>query len=79
MLGTFFGIGQELGGKRSVLGGCGAAPARAGEWTDGDGALAQPHQHFRARAHDREMTEIEKEEEGRGVKTAERAIKRKGR
>ncbi len=79
MLGALLGIGEQLRGELGVLGRGRAAPARAGERADGDFAVAQAHQHFRARSHHREAAVIEEEQEGRGVEAPERAIEREGR
>ena len=79
VLGALLGIGQQLVRQRLVLGRRRAAPAGAGERADGDRAVAQPHQDLRARADQREVAEVEEEQERRGVEPAQRAVERERR
>jgi hypothetical protein len=79
MLGQFLGVGQHLGSERRVLRAGRAAPAGAGDRADDHGVVAQPDQDLRARADQREVGEIEKEQERRRVEAAERPVERERR
>ena len=79
MLGPFLRVGQQFGFQRLVFLVRRAAPAGAGERADGDLAVAQPHQDFRAAADHGEAAEIEEEQERRRVDPPQRAIQRERR
>ena len=53
MFGAFFRIGHQFTSESCVLALRGAAFARTGDGTDGHRAIAQTHQDFRARSHNR--------------------------
>ena len=79
MLGAFLGIGEKLSLERLILVRRRAAPARAGDRADGDGAAGRLDQNFGARSGDREAAEIEKIQIRRRIDPAQRAVKRKRR
>ena len=75
MLGPFLGIGQQLGLEGAISRGRRAAGAGAGQRADGDLAVLQPHQDFRAGARQLEAFEVQVEQIGRGVLAAQRPVK----
>ena len=79
VLGALLRIGEQLVLERLVLVRGRAARARAGDRPDGHRAVAHAHQDFRARADDREIAEVEEEQERRGIDAAQRAVEREGR
>ena len=66
-------------GQRLVLGVGRRRAARAGDRADGHLAVAHAHEDLGARADEREVAEIEVEEERRGIGAAQRAIERERR
>ena len=74
-----FRVRQQIRGQRAVFLGVGAAPSGPGDGADGDDAVAQPDQDFRARSHHLEGAEIEVEQERRRVEPPERPVQREGR
>jgi hypothetical protein len=79
MLGAFLGIGHQIFGQRLVFLRRLAARAGASDGADRDLAAAQPHQHFRAGAHDLESRHRQVIKIGRRIEAAQGAIERKGR
>ena len=79
MLGPFLRIGQQFFRQGFVFFCRGTALAGAGEGTQRDVAVAHPDQDFRTGADDREIAEIEIEQERRGIETSQGAVKRQRR
>ena len=79
MFGPFLGIGHQFLRQLLVFGGGLAARAGAGDRTDGDLAIAQANQDFRAGANNGKARHGEIIKKGRGVQSPERPVKRKRR
>ena len=79
VLGQLLRVGQQVRGEARVLVARGAARPRAGERPDRHRAVLQPDQDLRARADQREIVEVEVEQERRGVEAAQRAVERERR
>ncbi len=74
MLGDFLGVGEQVLLQREVfLGGLAPAPS-AGDGTDGDQPLLQPHQDFRRGTDDMEIAKVQLEHVRRRVEAAQGAI-----
>ena len=80
VLGTLFGVGQQLPLQRDVLGRVRAARACAGDGAERGAVPFQPHMQLRRRADQPQRwagdqaVEVEEEHVGRGVEAAQRAV-----
>ena len=78
VFGALLGVGKEGFGQGIVFSAGGAAPCGASDRADGDLAVTDANEDFRARADEGEVAELEVEEEGRGVGAAQGAVEREG-
>ena len=79
MLGQLFRVGQQFGLERAILFRRFSPWPGPGNRPDGDFAIEDPHQNFRAGPDHLKTTEVEKEHERRRVGAAQTAVQRKRR
>ena len=74
MLGTFLDVAHQVLGIGGVFLGRRAALSGAGNRPDGDDVVTKPDKDFRARPDNRQIVEIEEEQEWRRVQPSQAAI-----